>query len=157
MCCYFKKGNKMTINVIHKIMRLVISLSFSSRGVAHEIGCILSRWIITIHSDALQAAYASWRPIFLGSKHIRVWTPVMPTLQPYWYPVTTSSHNQNVRVEQGGWIINAVSFGFAYFAKQKRSFLPSLPAAQYLACLALCSASKGMMRCSERFFWQTIT
>lgn len=95
-------------------------LVFTSREMAQKIGCILSGWIITIHSDALRAANASYRPIFLGSEHIRVWTPVMTTLQPCWYPVTTSSRNQNVRLEEGGWIIDAVSFGFAHFTKQKK-------------------------------------
>lgn len=95
-------------------------LVFTSREMTQKIGCILSGWIITIHSDALRAANASYGPIFLGSKHIRVWTPVMTTLQPCWYPVTTSSRNQNVRLEEGGWIIDAVSFGFAHFTKQKK-------------------------------------
>lgn len=86
----------------------------------HEIGRIFSRWIIILHSDALQAAYTSQGPMFLGSKHIRVWTPVMPTLQPQWYYASTSSHNPNVRLVHGGWIINAVSFGLVYFTKQNR-------------------------------------
>lgn len=155
MCCIFLAGKQNDRQRHSPNNETSNFLVFSCRGVAREIGCILTRWIIAIHSDAARAA--TQRAIFLGSKHIRVWTPVMPTLQPYWYPVTTSSHNQNVRLERGGWIINAVSFGFAYFTAKKISFLPLLPAAQYLACLALRSASKGMMHCSESFFWQTIT
>lgn len=60
----------MTINVIHKIMRLVITLPFLPGEWPHKIGYILCTRIITIHFDALQAVYTSHRPIFLGSKDI---------------------------------------------------------------------------------------